>query len=63
MRIAILAAGYADGIPHRLIESRKSDRERQVSADGRGGVDGFNNHRCNSSDLQVGDAVTFLGPK
>jgi alanine racemase len=63
MRIAILAAGYADGIPHRL-----SNRGR-VIADGKflpmvGAVSmDLTTIDATSSDLRVGDAVTVLGIK
>jgi alanine racemase len=62
MRIAILAAGYADGIPHRL-----SNRGR-VIAQGKflpivGAVSmDLTTIDATSTDLQVGDAVTLLGP-
>jgi len=60
MRIAILAAGYADGIPHRL-----SNRGR-VIAQGRElpilGAVSMDLTTIEAADLQVGDAVTILGP-
>ena len=33
MRIAVLAAGYADGIPHRLVEPRQRDCGREAVPD------------------------------
>jgi len=60
MRIAILAAGYADGIPHRL-----SNRGR-VMANGRLvpilGAVSMDMTTIEAGDLRVGDAVTLLGP-
>jgi len=59
MRIAILAAGYADGIPHRL-----SNRGR-VIANGRLlpilGAVSMDLTTIEAGDLGVGDAVTLLG--
>ncbi len=62
MRIAILAAGYADGIPHKLSNRGK------VYANGRflpivGAVSmDLTTIDATGADLQVGDAVTLLGP-
>ncbi|HTB16142.1 MAG TPA: alanine racemase [Bryobacteraceae bacterium] len=62
MRIAVLAAGYADGIPHRLSNRGK------VVADGKflpivGAVSmDLTTIDATSSDVKVGDAVTLLGP-
>ncbi len=60
MRIAILAAGYADGIPHRL-----GNRGR-VIANGQlmpiTGAVSMDLTTIESNDLRVGDAVTLLGP-
>jgi alanine racemase len=60
MRIAILAAGYADGIPHRLSNRGK------VVANGRlvpiVGAVSMDLTTIEADDLQVGDAVTILGP-
>jgi alanine racemase len=63
MRIAILAAGYADGIPHRL-----SNRGRVVAKGkflpivGAVSMD-LTTIDATSSDLRVGDSVTLLGPE
>lgn len=62
MRIAILAAGYADGIPHRL-----SNRGRVIAAGklapilGAVSMDVTTIDISHSPELQVGDAVTLLG--
>jgi len=60
MRIAILAVGYADGIPHRL-----SNRGR-VIANGKLapilGAVSMDLTTIEAGDLRVGDAVTILGP-
>jgi alanine racemase len=60
MRIAILAAGYADGIPHRLSNRGK------VIANGRlvpiVGAVSMDLTTIEAEDLRVGDAVTLLGP-
>jgi alanine racemase len=60
MRIAILAAGYADGIPHRLSNRGK------VIANGKLapiiGAVSMDLTTIESDDLRVGDAVTLLGP-
>jgi alanine racemase len=60
MRIAILAAGYADGIPHRLGNRGK------VIANGQlvpiTGAVSMDLTTIESNDLRVGDAVTLLGP-
>ena len=45
MRIAVLAAGYADGIPHRLGNRWPGDRQRQIRAGGGGRVHGSDHHR------------------
>ena len=59
MRIAILAAGYADGIPHRLSNRGK------VIANGRLvpvlGAVSMDLTTIEAGDLRVGDAVTLLG--
>lgn len=60
MRIAILAAGYADGIPHRLSNRGK------VIANGTPvpiiGAVSMDLTTIEAADLRVGDAVTLLGP-
>jgi alanine racemase len=60
MRIAILAAGYADGIPHRLSNRGK------VMANGKLvpilGAVSMDLTTIEAADLRVGDAVTLLGP-
>jgi alanine racemase len=62
MRIAILAAGYADGIPHRLSNRGK------VSANGKflpivGAVSmDLTTIDATASDLEMGHEVTLLGP-
>jgi alanine racemase len=62
MRIAVLAAGYADGIPHRL-----SNRGRVIAAGklapiiGAVSMDVTTIDISQSPGLQVGDAVTLLG--
>jgi alanine racemase len=60
MRIAILAAGYADGIPHRLSNRGK------VIAQGKElpivGAVSMDLTTIEAADLRVGDAVTLLGP-
>jgi alanine racemase len=59
MRIAVLAAGYADGIPHRLSNRGK------VIANGRLvpilGAVSMDLTTIEAADLRVGDAVTILG--
>ncbi len=59
-RIAVLAAGYADGIPHRLGNRGK------VIANGKlapiVGAVSMDLTTIESEDLRVGDAVTLLGP-
>jgi alanine racemase len=59
MRIAILAAGYADGIPHRLSNRGK------VLAHGRKlpilGAVSMDLTTIEAGDLRAGDAVTLLG--
>jgi len=60
MRIAVLAAGYADGIPHRLSNRGK------VIANGKLlpilGAVSMDLTTIEAGDLAVGDAVTLLGP-
>lgn len=60
LRIAILAAGYADGIPHRLSNRGK------VMANGRLlpilGAVSMDLTTIEAGDLRAGDAVTLLGP-
>jgi alanine racemase len=60
MSIAILAAGYADGIPHRLSNRGK------VIANGKLvpiiGAVSMDLTTIEAADLRVGDAVTLLGP-
>jgi alanine racemase len=60
MRIAILAAGYADGIPHRLSNRGK------VMANGNPvsilGAVSMDLTTIEAADLRVGDIVTLLGP-
>ena len=62
MRIAVLAAGYADGIPHRL-SNRGSVIAKGKSAPIAGGVSmdltTIDVSAC--PELRVGDAVTLLG--
>jgi alanine racemase len=59
-RVAILAAGYADGIPHRLSNRGK------VIANGKPvpilGAVSMDLTTIEAGDLRVGDAVTILGP-
>jgi alanine racemase len=63
MRIAILAAGYADGIPHRLSNRGKVfAKGRFLPIVGAVSMD-LTTIDATSSDLQVGDAVTLLGPE
>jgi len=62
MRIAILAAGYADGIPHRLSNRGKVFAQGQfLPIVGAVSMD-LTTIDATSSDLRVGDAVTLLGP-
>jgi alanine racemase len=62
MRIAVLAAGYADGIPHRL-----SNRGRVIAGGkfapiiGAVSMDLTTIDVTNSPNLKVGDPVTILG--
>ena len=62
MRIAVLAAGYADGIPHRL-----SNRGRVIASGkyapmiGAVSMDVTTIDVTHSPELRVGDAVTLLG--
>jgi alanine racemase len=63
MRIAILAAGYADGIPHRLSNQGKVlAKGKFLPIVGAVSMD-LTTIDATSSDLQVGDAVTLLGPE
>ena len=63
MRIAILAAGYADGIPHRLSNRGKVLAKGQfLPMVGAVSMD-LTTIDATSSDLEVGDAVTLLGPE
>jgi alanine racemase len=60
MRIAILAAGYADGIPHRLSNRGKViANSKLVPIIGAVSMDLTT---IEAADLRVGDAVTLLGP-
>lgn len=62
MRIAILAAGYADGIPHRLSNRGKVfAKGKFLPIVGAVSMD-LTTIDATSSDLAVGDAVTLLGP-
>jgi alanine racemase len=62
MRIAILAAGYADGIPHRLSNRGKVIvNGSAMSIVGAVSMD-LTTIDATGSDLRVGDAVTLLGP-
>src|SRR5579862_1011526 len=62
MRIAVLAAGYADGIPHRL-SNRGSviAKGRLVPMVGAVSMDLTTIDASSCSDLRVGEAVTLLG--
>ncbi len=61
MRIAILAAGYADGIPHRLSNRGKvMARGKFLPIVGAVSMD-LTTVDATASDLEVGDAVTLLG--
>jgi alanine racemase len=63
MRIAILAAGYADGIPHRLSNRGKVfAKGRFLPIVGAVSMD-LTTIDATFSDLKVGDAVTLLGPE
>ncbi len=63
MRIAILAAGYADGIPHRLSNRGKVfAKGKFLPMVGAVSMD-LTTIDATSSDLEVGDAVTLLGPE
>jgi alanine racemase len=63
MRIAILAAGYADGFPHRLSNRGKViAKGKFLPIVGAVSMD-LTTIDATSSDLQVGDAVTLLGPE
>jgi alanine racemase len=62
MRIAVLAAGYADGIPHRL-SNRGKVFANGISLPIVGAVSmDLTTIDATASDLRVGDAVTLLGP-
>jgi len=62
MRIAILAAGYADGIPHRLSNRGKAIAGgRFASILGTVSMDLTTIDVTQSPELQPGDAVTLLG--
>ena len=61
LRIAILAAGYADGIPHRL-SNRGSDRRWKLAPMlGTVSMDLTTIDVSHAPHLQSGDAVTLLG--
>ena len=45
MRIAVLAAGYADGVPHRLSNKGKVIAGGRLGTDSRDRVDGCDDHR------------------
>lgn len=61
MRIAILAAGYADGIPHRLSNRGKViARGKLVPIVGAVSMD-LTTIDATDTDLRAGDAVTLLG--
>jgi alanine racemase len=63
MRIAILAAGYADGLPHRL-SNRGKVLAKGIFLPIVGAVSmDLTTIDATSSDLEVGDAVTLLGPQ
>jgi alanine racemase len=62
MRIAVLAAGYADGIPHRLSNrGRVIARGKLVPIVGAVSMDLTTIDVTTVPDLQAGDAVMFLG--
>jgi alanine racemase len=62
MRIAVLAAGYADGIPHRLSNrGRVIAGGKLVSIVGAVSMDLTTIDVTLSPSLRVGDAVTLLG--
>jgi alanine racemase len=62
MRIAILAAGYADGIPHRMGNRGKVIAQRKlVPIIGAVSMDLTTIDASACPSLQVGDAVTLLG--
>lgn len=62
MRIAILAAGYADGIPHRLSNRGRVIVNGRFSAIlGAVSMDLTTIDVTHSPDIRVGDAVTILG--
>ena len=62
MRIAVLAAGYADGIPHRLSNrGRAIAKGKVVPFLGAVSMDLTTIDVTECADLQVGDTVTLLG--
>lgn len=62
MRLAILAAGYADGIPHRLSNRGKViAKGKLVSVIGAVSMDMTTIDATVCPDLRTGDAVTLLG--
>jgi alanine racemase len=62
MRIAVLAAGYADGIPHRLSNKGRVIAKGQLAPIvGAVSMDLTTIDVTNSPPMQVGDAVTLLG--
>ena len=62
MRIAILAAGYADGVPHRLSnKGRVIARGHFAPIVGAVSMDVMTIDASEVPELQVGDAVTLLG--
>ena len=62
MRIAVLAAGYADGIPHRLSNrGRVIVKGKLASIVGAVSMDLTTIDVTNCPDLEVGDPVTLLG--
>ena len=62
MRIAVLAAGYADGIPHRLSNrGRVIVRGKLASIIGAVSMDLTTIDVTNCPDLKVGDSVILLG--
>jgi alanine racemase len=62
MRIAVLAAGYADGIPHRLSnKGRVIAKGHLAPIVGAVSMDLTTIDVTQSPTLEVGDAVTLLG--
>lgn len=62
MRIAVLAAGYADGVPHRLSnKGRVIARGRFAPIVGAVSMDVMTIDASGAPELRVGDAVTLLG--